>query len=87
MTSEEFDQAVAALIRGGRAAIDDDCTERVFIAACQVLRHRRNDIPDDQPIYPTDEEVIDVLTSANRRQRKLLKKIAESLIADTLYKH
>jgi hypothetical protein len=43
--------------------------------------------PTIKPIYPTDEEVIDVLTNANRRQRKLIKKIAESLIAHTLYKH
>jgi len=77
---------IGRAIQHGRAAIDDEVTERVFVAAGQVVRHRRN-IPDDQPISPTDREVIDVLTSADRRQRKLLKKIAEGLIKDTLFKH
>ena len=86
ITKHEFDEAAAALIRHGRSAIYDEATERVFFAACQVVRHRRN-IPDDQPISPTDTEVIDVLTSADRRQRKLLKKLAEGLIKDTLFKH
>ena len=88
MTNLEFNEAMAVLIQHGRAAIDYDAMERVYLAACQVLRVRRKDIPDDQPIYLTDSEVIDVLTNADRRQRKLLKIIAEGLIKETdIYKH
>ena len=79
VTTAEFDEAIAAIIQRGRAGIDDDATERVFVAAAHVARHRRN-MPDDQPFRLTDSDVIGVLTTADRRQRKLIKKIAEELI-------
>ena len=79
MTKQEFDKAVAALIERGRAATNNDTTTRVFVAAAQVAKHRLN-LPDDQPFHPTDADVIGVLTGLDRRQRRLLKKLAEELI-------
>lgn len=81
MTKQEFDQAVATIVQGGRKAIENECQERVYVAACQVVRHRLK-LPDDRPIFPTDQEVTEVLTTADRHQRRLLKKIAEELVRD-----
>lgn len=53
----------------------------IFEAA--ALEHRIN-LPDDRPISPTDQEVIEVLTTADHRQRRLLKKIAEGLIREVV---
>jgi hypothetical protein len=82
MTKQEFDEAVDRPPHGMT-----DAEERVFMAANFVMRHRRG-MPDDQEwAGPTDAELAALLFSADRRQRKLLKKIAEGLVAEKVTQH
>ena len=83
MTQQEFDEAVNRLRRSGRRDMTD-IESRVFVAAGFVMRHRRG-MPDDMPWGgPTDAELAEFLASADRRQRKLLKSIAEELEAEVI---
>jgi hypothetical protein len=82
MTKQEFKAAVAALVEGGRAAVKDDHAMRVFIAAGSIVRHRHLGPTSNAPYSPTDQEVIEVLTTANPGQRRLLKEIAEELTSE-----
>ena len=79
MTQVEFDTAVVTLERNGRASIRTEYEERVFVSAYQVMRQRLN-IPDNEGWEgPSDRELAEFLRGANRRQRRLLKQIAEGL--------
>jgi hypothetical protein len=58
---------------------------RVFVAAGQVLRHRmaeRGEIGSEDGISPTKQEFADVIAWSDLRQLRLLRKIAEGLIAE-----
>jgi len=83
MTQVEFDTAVITLERNGRASIRTDYEERVFVSAYQVMRQRlkqRLNIPDNQDREgPSDSELAKFLRGMDRRQRRLLKQIAEGL--------
>jgi hypothetical protein len=79
MTQVEFDTAVVTLERNGRASIRTEYEERVFVSAYQVMRQRLN-IPDNEGWEgPSDRELAEFLRGIDRRQRRLLKQIAERL--------
>ncbi len=79
MTQVEFDTAVVTLERNGRGSIRTDYDERVFVSAYQVMRQRLN-IPDKQAWEgPSERELAKFLRGIDRRQRRLLKQIAERL--------
>jgi hypothetical protein len=79
MTQVEFDTAVVTLERNGRASIRTEYEERVFVSAYQMMRLRLN-IPDNEDWEgPSDRELAEFLRGINRRERRLLKQIAERL--------
>ena len=79
MTQVEFDTAVITLEHNGRASIRTDYEERVFQVMRQRLKQRLN-IPDNQDREgPSDSELAKFLRGMDRRQRRLLKQIAEGL--------
>jgi hypothetical protein len=55
MTKQQFEAAVAALMRDGRAAIQDEVVMRVFIAAGTIVRNRRCGLSSNAPYFPTDQ--------------------------------
>ena len=82
MTKQEFDEAVEGLRQGHKA--ETDAEVRVFVAASFIIRQRRG-MPEDQAWEgPTDAELAEFLAGADRRQRKLLKEIAEGLKRDVV---
>lgn len=67
------------LERNGRASIRTEYEERVFVSAYQMMRQRLN-IPDNEGWEgPSDRELAEFLRGIDRRQRRLLKQIAERL--------
>ena len=83
ITKREFDDAVERLRRHGRSAIGGhDIETRVWIATSLVLMHRHG-IPEPWG-GPSDAELAEVLTCANRRQRRVLKGIAEGITSDVI---
>ena len=79
MTQVEFDTAVVTLERNGRASIRTEYEQRVFVSAYQMMRQRLN-IPDNEGWEgPSDRELAEFLRGIDRRQRRLLKQIAEGL--------
>jgi hypothetical protein len=75
-------RGIGALVEGGLAAIQDERVARVFVAAGTVVRQRRLGFDSNAPYSPTGQEVIEVLTTANDGQRRLLKEIAEGFTVE-----
>jgi hypothetical protein len=67
--------------------VDEIDMGRIFAAAAQVARQRleqRGEIGADEPMTPTQEQVIAVIEWSDLRQLKLLRKLAEGLIDDKM---
>ena len=83
ITKQEFDAAVDHLRRQGRRELNE-AARRIFVAVSLIMRNRRN-MPDDMPWEgPTDAELAEFLASENRRQRKILKGIAEGITSEVI---
>jgi hypothetical protein len=70
--------------------VDEIDMGRIFAAAAQVVRQRleqRGEIGADEPMTPTQEQVIAVIEWSDLRQLKLLRKLAEGLIDDKMAVH
>ena len=80
MTEQEFDEAVEQLQINGLYGVKGDCEARVFSAACFVMHHRLR-LPDGEAWSgPTNDELSDFLFDISDKQRKRLKRIAETLV-------
>jgi hypothetical protein len=76
-------RATGARQRYAQRLVEEVDHGRMFVAACQVLFHRKlklGEIGTDDAISPSTEEVANVIAWCDLRQLRLLRKIAESLI-------
>lgn len=84
MTQQEFDEAVERLRRDGGRGDLTEVDARVLAASGFIMKQRLAIIPDDQPWSPSDTALAEFLAGADRRQRRLLKEIAEGLTLDAV---
>jgi len=66
------------LERNGRASIRTEYEEGVFVSAYQVMPRRLNIPTTKLGKGPSDSELAEFLRGIDRRQRRLLKQIAEA---------
>jgi hypothetical protein len=81
ITTDEFNHIITAIIIGGvkaAASRDQELVARVIAAAGGVLKHRQG-LPDSADFVVPLGEIPAFLASMSKRQRRLLKKIAEDL--------
>lgn len=83
MTKQEFNDAVAHLRDGDQTEGMEperytEVVGRVMVAAAAIMNHRRG-IPDEKRFRVTPSEIAEFLEWIDRRQTRLLKKIAEGV--------
>jgi hypothetical protein len=82
ITTDEFNDVVAAIMSSGIDAAfvrhEQELIARVIMAVGDVLKHRRG-LPDSAEFDVPLGEIPTFLASMSKRQRRLLKKIAEEL--------
>jgi hypothetical protein len=88
ITTTAFDGIVAGIIKNGVTAGEHshELLARVVMASGYILKHRQG-LPDDAEFDVPVDALPAFLASLSKRQRHLLKKIAESLEVerDTLH--
>jgi hypothetical protein len=84
MTKEEFDAAVDHLLHNTPATGGNEATAmRVAAAVGSIMKHRL-EIPDNADFIVPVGDIPEFLRSMTRRQRRLLKQIAESMMVQCL---
>jgi hypothetical protein len=88
ITTTAFDGIVADIIKNGVTTGEhsEELVARVVVASGAILKHRQG-LPDDADFEVSLDALPAFLASLSKRQRRLLKKIAEDLVVgrDTLH--
>jgi hypothetical protein len=81
MTKQEFERSVDRLINLKPSDPFTECDTKVFAAAGFVIRHRLN-IPDDEAVNISVDDVAAFLRGLDPARKRKLKKIADGIIED-----